>query len=206
MSNPKYPLLALVAYLALIGVLAISTARPGNTQAGRPAGPDVRVVNTPAEAVPVSVQGTAKIDTSSPIPVTLQGSAKIDTTNPIPVRDVDRRPQQPVQFSLFEPSQRSYTVPAGKRLVIEYVSGGFGINSNGGAQAVVFLEVSPGSERHLFPGTPVSYNDGLPGGVTFAFSQSARMFVGSGATISLSGCQGVLLGSVNVSGYLVDVP
>jgi len=206
MSNPKYPLLALVAYLALIGVLAISTARPGNTQAGHPPGPDVRVVNTAADAVPVSVQGTAKIDTSSPIPVTLQGSAKIDTTNPIPVRDVDRRPQQPVQFTLFEPNPRSYTVPTGKRLVIEYVSGAFGISSSGGAQAVVFLEVSPGSERHLFPGAPVSYNDGTAGGVTFAFSQSARMFAGPGTTISMSGGQGVLLGSVNVSGYLVDVP
>ena len=190
MRNLKYPLLALGTYLALIGVLAISTARPGHTQAGHPSGPDVRVINAPSEAVPVSVQGTAKIDTSSPIPV----------------RDVDWRPQQPVQFSLFEPGTRSYTVPAGKRLVIEYVSGGFGINSNGGAQAVVFLEVSPGSARHVFPGTPISYNDGAAGGLGFAFSQSCRTSVGPGATISMSGGQGVFLGSVNVSGYLVDVP
>src|SRR5437762_3252684 len=116
MRHPKYPLFAIVAYLALTGVLAISTARPGHTQAGHPPGPDVRVVNTTTEPVPVTLQSP------NPVPVRLQGSATIDTTNPIPVRDVDRHPQEPVQFSLFMPGPGgSYTVPAGKRLVIEYV-------------------------------------------------------------------------------------
>jgi len=201
MRNPRFPLLAIVAYLALAGLLAISTARPGSTQAGHPPGPDVRVVNTTAEPVPVTLQSP------NPVPVTLQGSATIDTTNPIPVRDVDRQPQQPVQFSLFIPGPSSYTVPAGKRLVVEYVSGGFVIIPHGGVAATVGLEVRPGFDGHVFAGVPSSYNDGAPApdGLGFTFSQSARLYAGPGKSLSLGG-GGVQLASMRVSGYLVDVP
>ncbi len=53
MRNSKYPLMALGAYLALIGVLALTTSGPAYTQSGQPVGPNVRVVNTESEPVPV---------------------------------------------------------------------------------------------------------------------------------------------------------
>lgn len=61
--KPSYALSALGAYLALIGTLAMTTARPAYTQGGeRPAGPAVRVVNPATEPVPVSLRGAAQID------------------------------------------------------------------------------------------------------------------------------------------------
>ena len=200
MRNPKYPLIALAAYLALVGTLAVTTSRPATGQNGQPHGPDVRVINKTTEPVPVTLQGTA-----GPVPVSIQGTAQIDTSSPIPVRDVDRQVQQPVQFSLFNPPGNTYTVPAGKQLVIEYVSGGLGITSSGGAFAEIFIEVSPGI-THIIPGTPVSYADGNPGGLGFAFSQPCRIYAGPGATVKFHGSQGVLLSTLNVSGYLVDAP
>jgi hypothetical protein len=205
MQNPRTTILALGAYAALVAAIAATTQRPAYTQgAGKPAGPDVRVVNTQLEPVPVSLQGATKIDTSTPIPVSVQGPATINTSGPLPVRDIDRQPQEPVQFSLFYPTGiGTYTVPAGKWLVIEFVTGSFAINpSDTVADAQVFLTCSPGV-THVFPGTVTHYVTGSPVPSGFAFSEQCRIYAKSGATIKFSG--GDLL-SATVSGYLVDAP
>ena len=95
--SAKYPLMALGAYLALIGVLAIATSGPAYTQSGQPNGPNVSVINTPAE--------------------------------PVPMRDVDNPARQPFHLQMFG-DNNSFTVPAGKRLVIEFVSGRIHTNSD----------------------------------------------------------------------------
>ena len=141
----------------------------------------------------------------SVLPTVPTSPARCSCSSPIPIHDVDRLQQQPVQFSLFVPGPDSYTVPAGKQLVIEYVSGGMGISGSGGAFSELFLEVNPGV-THVLPGTPVSFNDGEPGGLGFAFSQSCRIYAPAGATVTIHGAQGVLLSSLNASGYLVDAP
>src|SRR4051794_12365863 len=86
----------------------------------RAAPPDreVKVINTPAEAVPVAVQGAPS--------VTVQNAP----ANPVPTRSQDKPALQPVQhtglviFAAGEQikDQTLYTVPAGKRLVIEEAS------------------------------------------------------------------------------------
>src|SRR5262245_32645813 len=88
---------------------ASALAGPAQAQKDNPPGHDVRVINKPSE----------------PVPVTQQGAIKIDTSTPLPVRDVDRSAQEPVHILLqIEPNKASeYAVPAGKRLVIEHVSG-----------------------------------------------------------------------------------
>src|SRR5262245_22615287 len=90
-----------------------------------PPGPDVRVVNTQNNPVPVSVinfpAGTNAVVVANP------------TNKPVLVRQVDSGAVQPFTFSDtmgFAPDKEfgttftypRYTVPAGKRLVIEYIS------------------------------------------------------------------------------------
>jgi hypothetical protein len=169
--------------------MSVAALAAGSSPAGQPQGPDVRVVNKPNE----------------PVRVSLQGSAQIDTSSPIPVRDVDRLAREPVQFALFVPGPNSFTVPNGKRLVIEFVSGSFAITGSSGALAGVTLSLSPGSLSHVFAGTPVSYNDGEAGGLAFAFSQACLMHAAAGESVSVHGSQGVLFLSLSASGYLEDV-
>jgi hypothetical protein len=184
MRNPKYPLLALVAYLALIGVLAISTARPGHTQGGKPPGPDVRVINK----------------TTEPVPVTLQGSAQIDTSSPIPVRDVDQAAKQPVQIRLSVFSSLTYTVPAKKQLVIEFASGFF-VPHVGLAETGLIVHFGDPAQAMFvsFAPTPTHYTAGVPD--RFVYSQACRIFANPGSEVKVSGGESQ---SVVLSGYLVD--
>jgi hypothetical protein len=117
MRNPRFPLFAIVAYLALVGVLALSSSRTVNAQDGLPPGKDVRVVNKDTEPVPVSLQ----------------------SPNPIPVRDVDAVVLGPYQELQTTPSMTGVesirtaqfdTVPAGKRLVIELVTARAHVSEN----------------------------------------------------------------------------
>jgi hypothetical protein len=70
----------LIAASVLLG--AAWSAQSENADARR--GPDVRVVNTQSEPLPVAIQGTAQINTSTPIPV----------------KDVDHQSRQNAQYTL----------------------------------------------------------------------------------------------------------
>jgi len=86
---------------------------------------DVRVVNTAAEAVPVTVQGTATVTggvtianaTSNPVPVV----GHVTVASPLP------RPLSMTVFGTLTSAggyyleNWAYTVPAGKQVVITYV-------------------------------------------------------------------------------------
>ena len=195
MRNPKYPLLALGAYLALIGVLAISTSRSGQTQGGLPPGKDVRVINKDTEPVPVTIRSP------NPVPVTLQGSAHIDTSTPLPVQDVDNLSKQPIQFNLFV-GNLTYTVPANKQLVIEFISG-FLVPKNG--SAVTGLSVSFGSPAvpatHFFTPAPTHFDDGVPD--SYVYSQACRILANAGSEVKIVGGQAQ---AAAITGYLIDVP
>jgi hypothetical protein len=189
MRHPKYPLLALGAYLALIGVFAISTAIPGQTQGGKPNGPDVRVVNTGAEAVPISIQGTAQIDTSSPIPV----------------HDVDNVAQEPFHAAFTDAVP--LTVPSGKRLVIEHVSGFAGVFE--AVTLAVSIETKLGGHtiNHAFPVT-LAFDNGDTR--TYTFGSLTRLYADPGTTVrarvNLTGNPAANSANCTLSGYLIDVP
>lgn len=136
MKNAKYTLFAALAYIALIGALAVTSARPVSGQKGGPPGPDVRVVNTTAEPVPVTLQGTGKftgdvnvVNTPS-VNIANSPIVKVDTSTPLVVQEVGQVQKQFTQahsgFMLFKGSGTTvalYTVPAGKRLIIQHASG-----------------------------------------------------------------------------------
>jgi hypothetical protein len=176
----------IVAASVLLG--AAWSGQSENADARR--GPDVRVVNTQSEPLPVAIQGTAQIDTSTPIPV----------------KDVDHQPRQVAQFTLFVPGPDTYTVPAGKQLVIEFVSGSLKVNSSDPNVFGEALLTGSGASgfTHVFAATVTSYENGVPAPSRFAFTQACRIYASAGSQVQLHG--GFILGSINVSGYLVDAP
>lgn len=125
MNRIKNSLVAFGGLSLLIGVIAFVTPRPTRGQGGDPVGPPkpVKVVNTPAEPVPVT--GTTTITGD----VTLAPGTSVAINNtpdaPVPARDVDNPARQPFQMRVeygFNPAPAP-SVPNGKLFVIEYVSG-----------------------------------------------------------------------------------
>lgn len=142
MRSPKVPLIAIGATLALIGAFALATSGPAYTQSGQPVGPNVKVINTPSE----------------PVPVTLQGTTQIDTANPIPVFDIDSGARDPgtgeSEMHLLEGGiQANATlsvVPEGKRFVIEYVSAAARMGGNVQRARLVIRTITNGVVRKHF--------------------------------------------------------
>jgi hypothetical protein len=84
---------------------------------------DVRVVNTPAESVPVAVQGTASV--AGTVEVTNVPTVRFDTNQVVPVRLLETAPSETffVEAGLGAAgSRRLLTVPEGRIAVIEHVS------------------------------------------------------------------------------------
>jgi hypothetical protein len=188
MRDPRFPLLALGAYLALVGVMAVSTVRPAYTQNSKPKGPEVLVVNPPSSPVPVSIQGVAQIDSSSPL------SVKI----------VETEVRQPFQAALTETTP--LVVPAGKRFVIEHVTGL--VRTNGGDAVCMMLNVQNQGTvvRHNFPltlGSDIGHQR------MYSSSSPARLYADPGSQIEVEIFLVGLIGTssnCSVSGYLVDAP
>lgn len=131
--------------LLLIGAFLFSISTTGHS--APPADKDVRVINTPTEAVPTIAQGTTNIAggvsiTNTPTVnaqqsgawnVGLTGSPTVQVgnplSNPVLIRDVDRATAQPFeqQVDVTIPDGNGgengfFSVPFGKLLVIEQVS------------------------------------------------------------------------------------
>jgi hypothetical protein len=131
--NPKSPVVAIVAYFALVGIISVSMTLPGQTQGnGGAAGPRVTVVNTTDNPVPVNVQNPLTVDTSTPLQVQVDTSnpldVKVDSTTPVSVKVDSAEPisvtekRQYLNFAVTVDS-KYYDVPAGKKLIVQHVSG-----------------------------------------------------------------------------------
>lgn len=189
MRSSKYPFMVIAGYLALIGVLAATTPQTAHTQSS-PTGPNVRVINTPAE----------------PVPVMLLGPASIDTSAPLPFRDVDNPARHAVQTRITG-SGTSYTVPDGKRLVIEFVSGEMFSIAGVITAAVVETHLDGNEVFHRFPPTRSIETPGSPSIATFG--QMSRIYADGGTEVSVSAAsvpQDTVGVAASISGYLVDMP
>lgn len=162
-----------------------------------------------------TVQTTAGL-TAVTINSTLTGNgtavAPLGINSPLTIRNADNPAFQPVQFREIQiggaDTTTIFTVPAGKRLVIETVSGNGNIFSG---QKFLALSINTtnsvgGSQMpHYF--TPVF--TGTQGSFDFySFNQSVRIYADPQTNIVLS--RNTTSGNVNigitVSGYYVDVP
>lgn len=140
---------AIIAALLAITVgvvLGATVFRTDIAQATGLAGPDVRVINTPAQAVPVREQN---LDARGNVKVHEQGTAEVHVTNSSVNVAADEEPYEHTVF--FNQTDSTCTqfvcevsfpaVPAGKRLVITYASARWALTS-GGNNATVALGVN----------------------------------------------------------------
>ena len=180
---------ALIVFVGMFVTLSVTVFVPsltrGQKSTGDSAAPTatVKVINDASEPVPIA--GTVNL--SNP------------DGDPLRVRDVDNPARQPVHF------EESYTVPAGKRLVVEYVSAEF----RAGNQCDVItagLSLSGGGIRHqFFPRFVGTYGGSS---VAYGLSEETRLYVDANRTVFFTsfaqGCE-VFFAGRHASGYLVDI-
>ena len=210
MFKLKQSLIAFAGLSLLAGIFAAVTPLTGQSQTDTvgPARP-VLVVNSQSEPVPVT--GTVSVSN-------LGGA-------PLPVRDVDNPARQPFQANIIDipiglPNPVFFTVPAGKRLVIEYVSADIEADNTQCPNAPRYeLTTTAGGVTldHFFytkdAGTlGTSVNDDTK---AFGLSQQTRIYADPNTQVRLDIRTGTFPtcgfhlnegSGIRVSGYLVDVP
>jgi hypothetical protein len=200
--------------VSLAIIAAAVTVQSAFSAQTSPPGPDVRVINTQTNPVPVSVinfpTGTNTVNVSS------------STNAPLLVRDVDNPARQPavrladdvnVLVGETQAFKQMYTVPAGKRLVIEFVSVRTFVLPPG-QKLFVEVGVSDGQTTYDINLAPTlvgtfTVGNGVQGDHS-AISQQTRLYANAGDTVRAfvqkNDDVGAGQATITVMGYLVDVP
>jgi hypothetical protein len=227
----KRSFVAFLGLSAVVGMTTLFTPRQsyGNNDPVGPVKP-VKIVNTPAEAVPtvaqgitqvagqVSIANTPDVHVTNTPNVFVTNALKLDPSssvtvgntaaNPVPVTVTAQPVRQPVHASsqLFNGDADTasgviYTVPAGKLLVIEFFSAELDPDS-GIAYLFLATELSPGSStlQHLLA---PNHPD------LFAVTHQVRIYAGAGTNV-VAGFRMFdsepTSAKVMISGYLEDMP
>ena len=176
-----------VVFFAVAALIPALTQGQKSNVAPPPPTFDVKVVNTTAEPVPVA--GTVNVANA--------------VANPIAVRDVDNPARQPVQIN------ESYTVPEGKRLVIEYVS--LELVATTQCELLITSLSASGVLLHVYRPKFVGTSVIGPGPTAYWYvaSQETRAYVGQNRTVTLqiqrlAGCL-PNIAHASATGYLVDM-
>ena len=220
MQKFKNLFIAFAGMTALIALLSLAVPTGTMGQSGRDAKSpaDVNVVNTPMVNARqdgpwnVGIEGTPTVALAADASVRLSNGSN----NPVPVRDIDNL-QQPFQKTVIAPSIPSgsaitdvtFSVPDGKRLVLEFASINGGVPS--GQTLTAFLQTHVGDEFNaIFPivMTPVGSFGTLN---VFHASQPIKLYADRGTMVR---CAAIRSGTTDnasavvftLAGYLVDVP
>jgi hypothetical protein len=223
MSRLKGYLLTASGFTALVAGLMLTSPPAGEVVAQKI--DDVRVVNLSSQPVPTAAQGTTAISGAvsiSNIPTVNLGTGNTvqlayTPNNPLPVRDADPA-RQPFQNWASDTQADGTngstitiaTVPAGKRLVIEFLSA---VAQMPAGQHLVVCQINTiappfGGLTHelLINQQPAFVN----GDALFRASQQVRLYADPGsqvrALMTRDSSQGQALFLATLSGYLVDVP
>jgi len=159
-------------------------------QAGGTGTSNVVVTNTPAQPVPVKEQNNPAFQ-----PFQWQGQPGVSLGNNYTIT--------------------TFTVPAGKRLVIEEISAQVYVSGavTGEVPRLILGTQAGGAWVNTF--TPMTYagNEGVS--PTYAASQPLRMYADPGSTVDVElkrssdlngNYSGTLISTITVTGYLVNVP
>lgn len=175
----------------------------------------VTVVNTPANPVPVTgslgVSGTVSV--SGTVPVTQSGTWSVEVADPLNTKNIDEHGRNPFTVKASCSSSDSNfcsasmpPVPAGKRLVLEYVSGRMQVNTLVGAVGVQdFSLLVVGTDTLLsLPAQFIGSHDGTE---NYRVSERVVLFVEAGQVLKgeFSSWETNMSGSALLSGYLVDL-
>ena len=217
MHSLKKSFAAFLGLAALIGLITAATPSPIKGQGGAGA-KDVNVVNTPtvsahqSGAWSVSVAGTPTVSLAAGTSVSLSDNAVVvsnTAADPALVRTLDdsaRRTKQGGKFveiaagSVVE-NEVAYTVPAGKRLVIEHVSVNL-LEAQSAEVTNLWFETTTGNTgvQHLVP---------LPFAGSTMAGQPTRIYADEGTEVRVllrikSPVAGGVKAFFSYSGYLVD--
>lgn len=206
MSKLKNLLFACLGLSSLIGFLALVAPTTSQGQGGPPA-QNVNVVNTP----------TVNAEQSGAWSVGIIGTPSVEVVNtsdsPVLGRDVDHPARHAFQrgvtleFATGEGiASAQFTVPANKRLVIEYVSANIVLTDG-----IIFrfsVRTSAGSSTGTHYFVPMSQPN-FPEGYTI--SQDTRLYAAPGTTVTIEARRVVnatslpSTGFAEISGHLVDL-
>lgn len=192
-------LVLVVTIVALVPLVSRGQGNSGNA----PPPFNVNVVNTP-----LPVTGTINVGNLG--------------DSPLPVRDVDNPARQPIQANIIEvppqiPNPILFTVPAGKRMVIEYVSADIRANTQCATAPQYALRTTTGGValNHFFQSEFTGTLGAAANEATRAYglSQQTRIYADPNTTVTLDirtdafpSCAFMVNDGIHVSGYLVDVP
>jgi len=188
MPKLKNSLVVLIGLIVVVSTLALLTPRS--------------IVGQKAAAQPSTIPPPLNVNVvNTPLPVTGTISVGNLGDSPLPVRDVDNPTRQPVHFGI------QYTVPAGKRLVIEYISAKFRTPPTCGfLQAKLLDDLFNESELHSFYPTFVGT---VSTGRVYGLSQETKIYVEENKSLgfeTVSENCNVISSQFAVSGHLVDIP
>jgi hypothetical protein len=214
----KNSLVACAGLALVIALVALATPTSTQGQDGDTVGPPkpVKVVNTPAEPVPVTGTTTITGDvTLAPgTSVAINNSPTVHVGNapdaPVPGRDVDNPARQPFQRSMSFPA--SFTVPSGKRLVIEVFSARVSFPEPCRLSDLYLVTVTGGQTAFYYHSPTTIEPVLLPRAVVV--NQQTRIYADPGTSVTvnaeracfLGGTFDDYIGTATISGYLVDVP
>jgi hypothetical protein len=136
-------------------------------------------------------------------------------------QDADNPARQPFAVALSTTSgtlcglltgDATFTVPTGKRLVIEQISAELQVATGVGAEATVILPVpgSGGTKYRVFPLT--TFHGQFPTVDLYRVNHVARIYVDGGQEVRFRACQikdfvpATLNSELSVSGYYINVP
>ena len=192
--------------LAIGFVVAAHVTALGQNPKPSPSPVTAIVVNTASQPVPVS--GTVNVGNLGSSPLPMSGVVGVENAvgGSLLTRNLDGPTRQRV-FHVFFGQDTGYTVPAGKLLVIDYLSG-IVVKplTDSAPMMVVDSSLEPARFYYLVPN---SWND-LLGERRWVWGTQTQMFFPAGSSVNvhelsdLSGSGGVA--RFTYHGYLVDVP
>lgn len=180
-----------VVAFAVLAVVSSSVVAVGQQAKTPPVAP-VKVVNTAAEAIPVTVAPGTTVGISGTPAVSIAPGSSVNVTstaeNPLFVKNISSR--EPFQVSFFDGANdgenffavNPLTVPAGKRAVIEFITVEVFVGTGQFIRSLQFVAQFKGDVSiHRFVGQPIAAD---PRSIILA--TPAKIFVDPGTSVSLN--------------------
>ncbi|MGB7069026.1 MAG: hypothetical protein WBD22_05985 [Pyrinomonadaceae bacterium] len=205
---------ASTGFVLFVSVIALSVPQSGHGTVQPPV-QDVRIVNANNETVPVDVQGAVRVRQQGEWSVGLSGTPTVQVGNsaagPLLTRDVDRPTAQPFQAQAelnLDDGQNhidvQIPVPAGKLLVIEFIS----LNGSAPPDDQIYVNLlTRVAPDPLYRGHYIQYEKQDFGSFNhYTANQMVRIYADPpSVTVRFSHFPATAVSfNVNISGYLVD--
>ena len=162
------------------------------------------------DATTQNTAGLTTVTTKTTLTGNGTSALPLGVASPLMIRDLDNPARQPFRILTTVNNAILVTVPKGKRLVVEFVSGFFQINSfaNVSGLAAMLIKVNQSGTLVFQHEMPPQFTYQVNGGTVYIMSQQLRMYVDAGEELQVSfpSGSGLLAQRVSVTGYYVDVP